>query len=460
LLASISWLVTLTAPLVTILGRSFSGRDLILLVGGIFLLFKGTRELHERLESHDAPRGESKLYASFWPVVTQIVVLDAVFSLDAVITAVGMVEQLPVMMAAVIVAIALMMVASKPLTRFVNAHQTVIILCLGFLLMIGFSLVAEGFGFHIPKGYLYAAIGFSVSIEAFNQWALYNRRRFLTGKRPFRERTADAVLRLLGGRVESAEVGEDVAALASAPGGELLAFDPKERSMIQNVLKLAEQPIPALMTPRPDIVWLDLNASADEVREVLRQHSYGRYLVCRGELDEVEGVVQGRDLLVRVLDNEELQLKSALRQPLFVHEGSNALHVLEQLRHHPIPLAVVTNEYGSVRGLVTAIDLLASIAGDLADTVDLETPKIVREQEDIWLLDGGLSLDEVRETLKLDELPRGEGYYTLAGLVLNQLTQIPEGGEKFILEPYEFEVASMEGHRIHQVRARRLTQAE
>ncbi|MBL8259568.1 MAG: TerC family protein [Candidatus Competibacteraceae bacterium] len=460
LLASLSWLVTLTEPLVTLSGRTFSGRDLILLVGGAFLLFKGTRELHERLESRDHPHGQSQVFAKFWPVVAQIVVLDAVFSLDAVITAVGMVEELAVMMAAVTVAIVLMMVASKPLTRFVNAHRTVIILCLGFLLMIGFSLVAEGFGFHIPKGYLYAAIGFSVLIEAFNQWALYNRRRFLTGKRPFRERTAEAVLRLLGGRVESAEVGEDVAALASAPGGEPLTFDPKERSMIQNVLKLAEQPIPALMTPRPDIVWLDLEASAQEIREVLRQHSYGRYLVCRGDLDEVEGVIQGRDLLVRVLDGESLQLKPALREPLFVHERLNALQVLEQLRQHPIPLAVVMDEYGGVKGLVTAIDILASIAGDLVDTVDVETPKIVREADGIWLLDGGLPLDEVRAMLKFEGLPRGEGYYTLAGLALNQLTRIPEGGEKFVLDPYEFEVANMDERRIHQVRVRRLSQPE
>ena len=177
LLASISWLVTLTAPLFALFDQAFSGRDLILFVGGIFLLFKGTVELHERLEGGDEHHGGSKLYAGFWLVVAQIVVLDAVFSLDAVITAVGMVEHLPLMMAAVIVAIALMMVASKPLTRFVSAHRTVIILCLGFLLMIGFSLVAEGLGFRIPKGYLYAAIGFSVLIEAFNQWAQFNRRR-------------------------------------------------------------------------------------------------------------------------------------------------------------------------------------------------------------------------------------------------------------------------------------------
>ncbi|MCC8998657.1 MAG: TerC family protein [Candidatus Contendobacter sp.] len=460
LLASISWLVTLTAPLFTLFDQPFSGRDLILFSGGIFLLFKGTMELHERLEGGDEHHGGSKLYASFWPVVAQIVVLDAVFSIDAVITAVGMVEHLPVMMAAVVIAIALMMIASKPLTRFVSAHPTVIILCLGFLLMIGFSLVAEGLGFQIPKGYLYAAIGFSVLIEAFNQWAQFNRRRFLVGKRPLRERTAEAVLRLLGGRMEPAEVGGDVAALASGVENEKFLFDSTERAMIRSVLNLAERLIPALMTPRPDIVWLDLEAATAEVRETLRQYPYSRYLVCRGDLDEIEGVVEGRNLLVQALDGAALDLRAALRDPLVVHESMNALQVLEQLRQHPIPLAVVMDEYGGVEGIVTAADILASIAGDLADTADAEAPEVVRESDGVWLLGGSLPLEEVREVLNCENLPRGDGYHTLAGLVLNQLGEIPSGGEKFALEGYRFEVVGMDGHRIEQVRVRRVLESK
>ncbi|HEX5765307.1 MAG TPA: TerC family protein, partial [Woeseiaceae bacterium] len=175
LLASISWLVSLTEPLFSVLGQSFSGRDLILLGGGLFLLFKATTELHERLEGGSHHSDGPKAHAAFGVVLAQIVALDAVFSLDSVITAVGMVDELWVMMAAVIIAIILMIIASKPLTRFVNAHPTVVVLCLAFLLMIGFSLIAEGFGMHIPKGYLYAAIGFSVLIEFLNQTARRNR---------------------------------------------------------------------------------------------------------------------------------------------------------------------------------------------------------------------------------------------------------------------------------------------
>ncbi len=152
LLAVVSWLVTLNQPLFSLANFSFSGRDLILISGGLFLLFKATSELHERLESKEPEIGQKVAYASFGIVVTQILVLDAVFSIDSIITAVGMVDELWVMMTAVVVAMTVMLLASKPLTRFVNAHPTVVVLCLSFLLMIGFSLVAEGFGFGVFQG--------------------------------------------------------------------------------------------------------------------------------------------------------------------------------------------------------------------------------------------------------------------------------------------------------------------
>lgn len=232
LLTAISWLVTLTTPLFSVFGKGFSGRDLILLLGGLFLLFKATTELHERLEGINHSKGRSNVHASFAMVVTQIVILDAVFSLDAVITAVGMVEHLPVMMAAVVISIGVMMLASKPLTRFVNAHPTVVVLCLSFLLMIGLTLVAEGLGFHLPKGYLYAAIGFSIVIEFFNQLARRNLAK-QEARRPLRERTAESVLRLLGSRPLH-EQHEDEQPSDEPP--QELAFDPQERIMVSGVL--------------------------------------------------------------------------------------------------------------------------------------------------------------------------------------------------------------------------------
>ena len=175
LLASLSWLVGLTAPVFAVAGQAFSWRDMILIGGGLFLLYKGTTEIHHRVEGESASAA-SAAAASFWPIIVQIMLLDIVFSLDSVITAVGMVDELAIMLAAVIIAAVAMLVASGPLSRFVNRHPTVKMLALAFLLMIALVLLADGFGLHIPKGYVYAAMGFSVGVEFLNQAAARRRR--------------------------------------------------------------------------------------------------------------------------------------------------------------------------------------------------------------------------------------------------------------------------------------------
>jgi predicted tellurium resistance membrane protein TerC len=169
LLLSITWIMRLTAPLFTIpiLNHELSGRDLILAGGGLFLLFKATREIHERLEGEEG-HVAARVAPSLTAVVAQIMVLDIVFSLDSVITAVGMAEDVSVMIAAVVVAVAIMLFASKSVSQFVDAHPTVKVLALSFLLLIGVSLIADGFGAHIPKGYIYFAMGFSVFVETIN----------------------------------------------------------------------------------------------------------------------------------------------------------------------------------------------------------------------------------------------------------------------------------------------------
>ena len=167
LLATLAWIIRLTAPWFHLLGHPFSGRDLILIAGGLFLLAKSTREIHDGLEG-DAGHAGTGVRASFGGVVGQIVLLDIVFSIDSVITAVGMARHLPVMIAAVVLAVGVMMFAAAPISGFVHRHPTVKMLALSFLLMIGVSLIADGLGQHIAKGYIYFAMGFSIFVEMLN----------------------------------------------------------------------------------------------------------------------------------------------------------------------------------------------------------------------------------------------------------------------------------------------------
>jgi predicted tellurium resistance membrane protein TerC len=168
LLASLAWIARLTNPLFTVFTQEISGRDLILLVGGLFLLAKATHEIHDKLEGEEG-HASAKVAASFTSVIVQILALDIVFSLDSVITAIGMANELAVMMAAVVISVAVMLFAAGPISNFVERHPTVKMLALSFLLLIGMSLVAEGFEQHISKGYIYFAMGFSVFVEMLNQ---------------------------------------------------------------------------------------------------------------------------------------------------------------------------------------------------------------------------------------------------------------------------------------------------
>ena len=167
LLMSIAWIIRLTSPLFTVFGHDISGRDLILIGGGLFLLGKATIEIHDRLEGEEHHE-TARVAPSFWSVIVQIMLLDIVFSLDSVITAVGMAEDISIMVTAVVLAVVIMMFSAEPISSYVNRHPTIKVLALSFLLLIGMSLMGEGLGMHIPKGYIYFAMGFSVFVEMIN----------------------------------------------------------------------------------------------------------------------------------------------------------------------------------------------------------------------------------------------------------------------------------------------------
>jgi predicted tellurium resistance membrane protein TerC len=167
LLLSISWIIGLTEPLFSVAGFEISGRDLVLIAGGLFLLWKSVHEIHQKLEGEEG-HASAKVGAAFWSVIFQIMLLDIVFSLDSVITAVGMVDHIEIMIAAVVIAAAVMVFTATPLSNFVERHPTVKMLALSFLLLIGFTLIVEGLHQHIPKGYIYFAMGFSVLVEMLN----------------------------------------------------------------------------------------------------------------------------------------------------------------------------------------------------------------------------------------------------------------------------------------------------
>jgi len=450
LLTMISWIATLTEPLFSFGGMAFSGRDLILLLGGLFLLFKATMELHERVEGKTARRTGTVEYAAFGLVVAQIIALDAVFSLDSVITAVGMVDELWVMMAAVVVSMGVMLFASRTLTRFVNAHPTVVVLCLSFLLMIGLSLVAEGLGFHIPKSYLYAAIGFSVGIEALNQLAGRNSAKE-EARLPLRERTADAILRMLGGKLESAAVDDTVTPVAASPAQ---AFDPAERNMVSGVLSLSQRSIRSIMTNRSDISWIDIDAGADVIRGQIMETPHSFFPVCKGQLDEIIGVVRARDLMADLAAGGRID-PAHVRTPIILPETGDVLKVMETLQRSHGQLVLIADEYGTLQGLVTPIDILEAIAGEFPD--EDEQPAVVQQGPGLWRIDGAADLHYVQQVLGNDQLvSESDDYSSLAGFLLERLGALPAVGEQVVVDDLRFEVTEMQDRRIASVLVQRI----
>ncbi len=186
LLSGVAFIVQLTTPIFSLFGHGFSWRDLILILGGLFLIYKATSEIHDHVtasEDHEVDAG-TVVRATFAGVIGQILILDLVFSLDSIITAVGMTDDIPIMVIAVVVAVGMMLLAADPLARFIGHNPTIVMLALGFLLMIGATLIADGMGVHVPKGYIYAAMAFSGLIEALNMLARRAQRRRPLRKRP------------------------------------------------------------------------------------------------------------------------------------------------------------------------------------------------------------------------------------------------------------------------------------
>ncbi len=457
LLFSISWVMTLTQPLFSILEKSFSGRDLILIFGGLFLLFKATMELHERLEGAQAARNRVTIHPPFWHVIAQIVVLDAVFSLDAVITAVGMVKQIEVMIIAVTIAIGVMMLAARPLVNFVGRHPTVVILCLGFLLMIGFSLVIEGLGMHIPKGYLYAAIGFSIMVESINHFIKAKRIKTVSTM-DMRDRTARAVLRILRGG-NTTEASEEVAAIVASGEG-AAPFGPEESAMIERVLRLGEREVRSIMIPRLDIVWLDPHDEPEDILHEIEESGRSQFPVCRGQVEEIMGVVHAKKILQQQRRMGTIDLTAVMQPPLYVVDTMSVMRLLARFKSSGSDIAIVVDEQGTVEGLVTIVDILSAITGDLEAGADEPASEVKLEDDGSWVLHGRTALQEVERIINCDHMDEQHDYTTLAGFVLGQLKHIPKPGDSFVWRKWTFTALEVEGNRIEVVRILRNPDAD
>jgi putative hemolysin len=264
------------------------------------------------------------------------------------------------------------------------------------------------------------------------------------------------VLRLFGRHVPSDQsVTEEEVKAVVAEGATSGAIETEERQMIERVLRLADKPVRALMTPRPELEWIDRTASSEDVAARLRASNVTRFVVADGRIDNVVGVVAAKDLLDQLLEGQPLSLPRALRQPLVLPDTLSALDALERMRGDPIGMALVLDEYGSFEGVVTASDLLEAIVGELGPAPVAISRPAVRRHDGSLLLDGMMASDELKARLDLPDLPREGTYHTVAGLMLALLQRVPREGDRIAWAGWRFEIIDMDGRRVDKVLAAR-----
>ena len=228
-----------------------------------------------------------------------------------------------------------------------------------------------------------------------------------------------------------------------------------EREMVEDVLDLTSRAVNAIMTPKPDVVWIDLDAPPETIVQTVRACPFAQLLVCRRTMDNVIGVVRKQDLLNQALDRVPIDVSKALQAPLLIPESVSILRALDLFRRTPVNAAVIVDEYGSVQGLVTRTDLLEAVAGPLPEVDRRPEQKVIRREDGALLIDGATPVSEVAPLLGLSELPKKDAV-TVAGLVLAQADHLPKMGEQFSCNGWRFEVAELDGARISKVLARPL----
>lgn len=260
--------------------------------------------------------------------------------------------------------------------------------------------------------------------------------------------STESVLRLMGVRVsEELPVTEEEIQLLIDQGTQAGVFEEAEHDMVEGVFSLGDRRVYSLMTPRPDIVWLDIDDSMEDIRQKISECNFSRFPVRQGSLDSIVGVVKARDLLVRSLNGQSIQLKDLLKPAFFVPETMFASRALEILKEKGTDILLVIDEFGALQGLLTINDILEEIVGEM----EIEEPQATQRQDGSWLLDGMLEVDEFKEIFDLPALPHEDEYETLSGFVMMSLGRVPQPTDRFEWHGLKFEIMDMDGRRVDKV---------
>jgi putative hemolysin len=273
--------------------------------------------------------------------------------------------------------------------------------------------------------------------------------------------STELVLRLLGVQPSSEpSVTEEEVKIMLEHGTRVGVFEPIEEEMVGRVFRLGDRSVSTLITPRPQVTWLDVEDSQEQIEQKIMNSPYGHFPVAKGDLDNLLGVVHIKDLLAHVMEGKRIHLRELATDPLFVPEGMRAFDMLERFRETRSQIALVVDEYGSLEGLITLMDILEALVGDIPDPHEPEEADVIERDDGSWLVDGKVPLDELQFLVDIDTWPmEGDQFYqTLGGFVMTQLGRIPTSSDHFEWQRFRFEVVDMDGRRVDKVLIRQLSE--
>jgi putative hemolysin len=324
----------------------------------------------------------------------------------------------------------------------VPVSTTLVVLVITYLSLVVGELVPKRIALNNPEQIAMNVSGFMTLLSRFTTPFV----KLLSG-------STELLLRLLRVRQSDAPPTSDAEISGlMAQGAEAGVFEAAEQNIVENVFWLSDRAVVSVMQPRHDIVWLEVNATPEDIRKVVQENRHSRFVVAEGSLDKVLGIVDVRQLLPQVLSGEPLELSRYLEQPLYFPETTPVLKVLERFKGSVVHFALVVDEYGSIEGMVTLSDILESLV-EVPDPGDEEEPQIVKRSDGSYLLDGLLDIDDFKERFDIDTLPSEDDsdFRTMGGFIITYLGHIPQAGEYFDWENYRFEVMDMDGNRVDKV---------
>jgi len=451
-LSLLSWSTSLINPFYSNQYFTCSIRQTILFFGGIFLSCMALLELYNKIFYKKKEKIKKKKYSKLWTIVFQLVLLDTIFSLDSIITAIGIINNIILMSLAVIISMFFMLFISKSLKKFMTTYQAIFMVCLSFLFMIGISLILESFNLNIPKNYLYFAVGFATFIEFFNQLSKYHFSLYQYS-RPIRTRILEKVFKILKNeKKKNKKFFNSKNKINNQKNSSIkdIEFDKEEKYMIYSLLNLAIRPIKSIMTPRAEVSWININTPHAEIKKKLLETPHSLFPVCKGELDSIIGVVRAKELL-SVIENKKNVLKFVSKNlPIIISENINPINLLKILKKSKGNIVIIINKFNIVQGLITPLDFLKAIAGDFPDAD--ETPDIIKEKNS-WLVKGQTDLNSLQQLLKIKNFSDDKiKHASIAGLLIEKKGSMPIQGDIIKISSFHFNIVKIKNYKIDLIR--------